>query len=178
MLKEPDGPLVSVNELYPPTSGRYMLVYDMDDLGVDYKDVIMYYRMALGCAIGGFDETRNKLAGIKPWTIATNGDVTAQPTNNYMMRMVCNVVQMMLEHAIENKGEPGTVKCVKFITGALSHFSDYELLVGRLADMAASMYRLLPPHVTWISLTTVQEHLAYVYAGQTPVEDSCFTMSR
>lgn len=178
MPKAPESPLTAVTPLYPPQSGRFMLVYDLDDLGVDYQDVCAYYRMALSCALGGFDETRNRLAGIKPWTVASNGDVTAQPANSYLMRMICNVVQLMIEHAAENQGEPGTVKCVQHVTMGLYQFGDYELLVGRLADMAASVYRLLPPHVGWISFITTYQHLAYVYAGQVPQEDPCLTMSR
>lgn len=178
MPQLPESPLAAITPLYPPQSGRFMLVYDLDDLGVDYKDVCAYYRMALSCALDGYFDARNKLAGIKPWTVASNGDVTAQPANSYLMRMICSVVQLMLEHAADNKGEPAVVQCTKHITGALVHFSDYELLVGRLADMAMSVYRLLPPHVGWISFITTYQHLAYVYAGQVPQEDPCLTMSR
>jgi hypothetical protein len=177
MSLQPDGPLVSVNELYPPKSERYMLVYDLDDLGVDFAMTSLYYRMAMSTAFDGA-YLRHKLGGIKPWTVASNGDVTVSPAGNYLMRLVCNVVQSMLDIAPAGELIPNAPPIVKEITESLKSFGDYEILVGAISDMAVAVYRLLPPAVTWITLTTVYQHLAYVYAGQAPVEDSCLTMFR
>lgn len=173
MSRLPKGPLVSVSELYPPMSGRYMLVYDLDDLGVDYALVHLYYRVALSCAVGGSGQLRNELGGIKPWRVAANGDVTVTPAGNYLMRLVCNVVQRVLEDDRPGGQHSQITELVKEITWGLSESSNYEILVGYLSDMVASVHRLLPPHTTWISLTVVQNNLAYVYAGQTPVEEPC-----
>jgi hypothetical protein len=154
-------PYQAVN-LWPPGAGRFMMVFKLDDLGVDYTDVSFHYRMALAESSRGYAQPQS--------AVRAKAETYAEA---YLMRLVTNVVQTILELE-ENDPENASdyVYIARDIMRPLQEYEEFEMLIGRVADMATSVRSRLPDGVTYVHyIGNYRERLAYIFAGQTPLEE-------
>lgn len=140
--------------IFPLTPKRFVMVYDTDDLNVDFDATIKHYMTA-------YDEWYNAKSGKFP---VTNNSKPAA-----LLRLVVQVVQDLVNRDLGG-GRADAYLATKAHLEDLKGYEHYIQLVDQVSAMALRIFLSLPDEVCHVQYVAYPHGCLYVYAGDRTLE--------